>query len=783
MFNKRVRSKPTRARPSSDNEDADSEDATSVAGTSATETGAESPISAVKKFKEKTKKSKSKSRLSFGGDEEEGSNGEVFQVKKSKLSRKLTLGQHPANLPENLEQATISSNKGPTYTQAHINELKASTPSSRAPIPVSTDPYDADSSMDVSAMDMGDVSMQSVDVFETSETVIPSEFSIKMAKERREQSRKTGATSEEYISLSVTRRLEDQGPHPESRLVREEDELGEGDDEFAEYTSAQERIALGKKSRKVEASKRREAMKEMIADAEEEDEETAEWEQEQLRRGGHKTPEMSSPAKVKQVYKPTPIPPATTIPTMGPALARLTHQLTQLTTSHTSNTAALNALALERDQVDEREKEMRLLVSKAEEKRAWFGSFHEWVESVAEFLDQKYPLLEKLEEEHISLLQERFEMIRKRRKMDNEDDLECFLGRLPEEEEEGTNKQASQMEETDEFGRTIPRPDLATMRQGRRAARHARRQIRLQHQTKQQEAEEGYSTDSELPPADDNSYRNALASVATRREDVLSDVKAKEFLDPGKGQWSVWREKYEDSYVGAWGGLGVVSVWEFWARLECLGWDCIEDPKSLDSFKWYQGLYDYSRPGDPEDPERDLGPDGDLVSSMITTAILPRLAKVIEGGALDVYSDKHIRRAIDLMEEVEASIQEGNVKMQLLHKSIITCFEKVISSTETPVQTLLSLSRPPSFNPESVPARQRFLIRQVKLLSNLLRWRKFTGERFGVGQMVTRIIERCIVPVADEGWEVGGKDVVENVSAMLPKELLPPSIKSRLMTR
>lgn len=37
--------------------------------------------------------------------------------------------------------------------------------------------------------------------------------------------------------------------------------------EFAEYTSAQERIALGKKSRKVEAAKRRDTMKEMIADA------------------------------------------------------------------------------------------------------------------------------------------------------------------------------------------------------------------------------------------------------------------------------------------------------------------------------------------------------------------------------------------------------------------------------------------------------------------------------------------------------------------------------------
>ena len=39
------------------------------------------------------------------------------------------------------------------------------------------------------------------------------------------------AGEEDFISLSVTRRDEvSQGPHPESRLVREEDELGEGDD-------------------------------------------------------------------------------------------------------------------------------------------------------------------------------------------------------------------------------------------------------------------------------------------------------------------------------------------------------------------------------------------------------------------------------------------------------------------------------------------------------------------------------------------------------------------------
>jgi GC-rich sequence DNA-binding factor len=145
----------------------------------------------------------------------------------------------------NLDQANISPHRGPTYDQEHLRELKANTPTSRSV--VAADPYDADMSMD-----MGDVSMMSVDsvdVFgeslsnrksyvlsccfglEASESIIPSESSIKVAKERRGLLRKTGVSGEDdFISLSVARRSEDQGPHPESRLMREEDEVGDADD-------------------------------------------------------------------------------------------------------------------------------------------------------------------------------------------------------------------------------------------------------------------------------------------------------------------------------------------------------------------------------------------------------------------------------------------------------------------------------------------------------------------------------------------------------------------------
>ncbi|SJL07673.1 uncharacterized protein ARMOST_11023 [Armillaria ostoyae] len=753
MFSKRVKSKPSqRLRQASPEDDATD---------GATVTGDDSPSTLVTKLK---KKSKPKSRLSFGGSDHEQSDEEVFQVKKSKLSKKLTLAKHSADILPNLDQATISPNRGPKYDQAYLNELKAS--NRRAPAP---DPYDADMSMDIS-MDAGDLSMQVVDnVDAIMETSIPSESSIKVAKERRGRLRTTDASGQEdFISLSLTQRTEDQGPHPESRLMREDDELGEGDDEFAEYTSAQERIALGKKSRKVEASKRRDAMKELIADAEEEDEETMEWEQAQLRRGGTIPSDPSpSSSKVKQTYKAASIPPMTAVPTLGPALSRLTQQLTQLTTSHAINTTALNSLAQERGELDDREIEMRGMVGKAEEKRAWFSSFKEWIEGVAGFLDEKYPLLEKLEEEHLSLLQERSDMVKKRRTQDDEDDLSSFLGKLP---------LPAEAEETDDLGRTVPNPNSAAQKALRRAARIARRQQRQNNK----EAEEGYSTDSELSPSDEQAYSAAVEFLATKTKEVLSDVRAPEFRDPGKGRWSAWREQYTDSYVNAYGGLGVVSVWEFWARLECVGWNCIEEPRSLDSFPWYKGLYEYSRPNDTEGGESELGPDGDLVASMITTAILPRMCKLLEGGALDVYSAGDIRRMVNITEEVEASIEPGNTKVHMLFKTMLTLFDNAIAETEALLSKYRSLGQTAmSFNPESIPARRRFLVRRIKLLQNLSRWRRFTGERYGIGQSITRLVDGTLLSVAEEGWDVGGEELMHKVSKLLPDEL-SGNIKNRL---
>ena len=183
----------------------------------------------------------------------------------------------------------------------------------------------------------------------------------------------------------------------------------------------------------------------------------------------------------------------------------------------------------------------------------------------------QFPRVEKLEDEHVSILKERRDMIQARRRAEDEDDLSMFLGSRPTLPHTGP-------EELDEMGRIIPRFNAEATRGDRRAARAARRALRRRN-GRQDEVEEGYSTDATLPPSDATDYSAALQQLSRQCDETLSDVKAKEFKDPMLGigtKFAAWRERFDDSYVGAWGGLALVGAWEFWTRLEMLGWNPFE---------------------------------------------------------------------------------------------------------------------------------------------------------------------------------------------------------------
>ena len=74
---------------------------------------------------------------------------------------------------------------------------------------------------------------------------------------------------------------------------------------------------------------------------------------------------------------------------MGAAIARLTQSMSELTMSHAQHSTSLTKLGEEQRLLEQREKEMREIIAKAEEKRSWFSAFRDWIESVATFLDEK----------------------------------------------------------------------------------------------------------------------------------------------------------------------------------------------------------------------------------------------------------------------------------------------------------------------------------------------------------------------------------------------------------
>jgi GC-rich sequence DNA-binding factor len=288
------------------------------------------------------------------------------------------------------------------------------------------------------------------------------------------------------------------------------------------------------------------------------------------------------------VLRPAAVPPAIHVPALGPAIARLSQTLTALTTSHATNSHSLSTLGEERARNDEREAELRKMIALAEEKRGWFAAFREWVESVATFLDEKvcillptsnrlqahgfqFPALEKLENEHISILKERSDMVLRRRQADDEDDLSNFLGTLP-------VSAQPEPEQLDELGRVVPQANPAAARRDRRSARNIRRTYR-RGRSQANQGEEGYSTDNSLPPSDAADYASAMRTLTADGEAILSDVRSEDFNDPnlGLGKWfSEWRSRFGESYTGAWGGLGLVGAWEFWVRMELLGWNPLE---------------------------------------------------------------------------------------------------------------------------------------------------------------------------------------------------------------
>ncbi|GAA5862749.1 hypothetical protein JCM1840_002660 [Sporobolomyces johnsonii] len=760
-------------------------------------------------------------RLSFGGgDEEDQDSDSSFVVKRSTPSSTPRRLLRPT-LPQSTSSSSLANAAAPVpaeaapstrsiYSKEYLDELKA------GQLVAPRGGAVAERAGEGEGYDALTRSKFGADQLDDSAS-IPTTNAIAQAKARREEMRKAGLTGSQaggdgFVSLEVG--FANKGG--DSRLVREEDEIGDGDEDMAAFTGALEKIPLGKKANKEAAARMRTEMGEMIddveMDVEEEDEEMRRWEVEQIRRGGEGRRERGEgKTSTKRPYRPAPIPQAATLPSLSAVTSRLAAALSTLTASHAVDASSLAHFEHERADLDNQEKELREEVVKVEEKSRWFGEFKETVEDWAAFLDEKYPPLEKIEAEYLAIQKERYDIVSRRRFADDSDDVALFTGSPVPSTPSAAPRIADEEMLSEPSADADPRSVIRSTRRVERERRFLERSSASSSSSAFADPllDAGYATDSSLSSGEASDLADALSSLQDQLAALFADVKADDYRDPNLGirrKFEEWRERFREEYEMTFGGLAMVGVWEFWARVEMAGWNPFEidelprTPSDLSQYAWHQALTTYGHRQDPE--EEDLNEDqtdesAEVVNALVTSVVIPRLEKLAR-ASYDPFSSRQTVAAIKVVDEVSYCVEKSSPRFESLVHAFLHRLRLEISHAQSlllPYSSQLTLPAL-AFDPATFTARQHFLSRQLKLVRTCMRWRRFMrslrvpstaaedGVEVGAGatfdELVQReLVGRVVLPVAEAAWATGGEEIARKVLDALPKDV-PPALKRRL---
>jgi len=228
----------------------------------------------------KLKKRASSSRLSFGGGENLADDGEpdAFTPKKSSLGqRAVENSAFKKSISQRLPTRTLDGDDDrPRYSREYLQELQSSTPNT--PQNLSTLKIN-DDEMDLDASELeGAMVVEASDLVAATGGAAPAQVLTEAEIAQRKERRARLALEKEYISLDGGSDDEANGSYisllprkkeKETRLVAEDEDLGEGYDEFVEDG----RLSLGKKAEREARRRRKQEMAELINAAEEDEDE------------------------------------------------------------------------------------------------------------------------------------------------------------------------------------------------------------------------------------------------------------------------------------------------------------------------------------------------------------------------------------------------------------------------------------------------------------------------------------------------------------------------------
>ncbi|KOS47959.1 hypothetical protein ACN38_g1035 [Penicillium nordicum] len=312
-------------------------------------------------------KQKSKLQLSFSAEtsmDDGDGDSEVVLPKRHGLGRKAM--ERNAGVLPSVSSETLAARFGqdpdrPTYSPDYLKELRDSTPST----PKTTTDNETSKSVDVAAK-FGEI------MTVPAQAHIPSEAEIREKKARRTRlAMEHGAGEDEFISLDVNNAANiddwdavvrgEKEVEEDTRLVRDDEDFAEG---FEEFFTEDGKMALGRKAEREKKLKDREAMRDLIEDAEgisDEDsdvEEKAAYEAAQL----HAAMGYGKPGGIDRPKTP---PRVTSLPRLASSFERLRTSLASMEVSKTRMISRMEELRMEKADIAIREVEIQAMIKEA----------------------------------------------------------------------------------------------------------------------------------------------------------------------------------------------------------------------------------------------------------------------------------------------------------------------------------------------------------------------------------------------------------------------------------
>ncbi|KAH6900407.1 nineteen complex-related protein 2-domain-containing protein [Thelonectria olida] len=209
------------------------------------------------------KRPKKSSRLSFGGDDAADGDGEPFTPKKAPLGQRV-LENSAAKASMSTRGLPLRSlgddDDRPKYSKEYLEELQSSTPNT--PQNISTIRPDELDAMDLDESELeGALIVDSPDLGRSKpSTVILTDAEIREKKERRSRL----AKEQDFLSVEDDTDSFDRKKKDDTRLVADDEELGEGFDNYVEDGG----LSLGKRAEKERRKRDRQQMAQLISAAE-----------------------------------------------------------------------------------------------------------------------------------------------------------------------------------------------------------------------------------------------------------------------------------------------------------------------------------------------------------------------------------------------------------------------------------------------------------------------------------------------------------------------------------